>query len=556
MAAAAASSAAVPAAARAAAPVPRPVARTMRAEAASNERFADKQKEGDVRSKNIVAAKAVADAIRTSLGPKGMDKMIETKDGEVLITNDGATIMSHMQVFHPTARMLVELSKAQDIEAGDGTTSVVVLCGSMLNQCQKLLSKGIHPTHITEAFQSAAAKAEEVLDSVAIPVDLEDRPSLVQAATTSLASKVISAHSDVLAPLAVDAVLRVLDPAMPDNVDLDNIKVVKALGGTVEEAELIEGLVFPKRASHVASGPTRIAGAKIGLIQFCLSAPKTDMENTVVVSEYSAMDRVLDSERKHILKLCKAIKASGCNVLLVQKSILRDAVTDLSLHYLAKMKIMVVTNVERDDIEFVSKTVGARPVAHIDHLTPEKLGSADLAEEVSTDGGKRIVKITGVPKPCPTVCLLVRGSNKLVLDEAERSMHDALCVVRAIVKKRALIVGGGAPETEVALKLTEWANTLTGMSSVCTRAFAEALEVIPYTLAENAGLYPIHIVTELRKRHAEGCSTAGINVRSGCISDLLKEDVRQPLLVSTSAIALATETVRMILKVDDIVPVR
>ena len=444
--------------------------------------------------------------------------------------------------------------------------------------------------------------APQVLDSVAIPVDLEDRPSLVQAATTSLASKVISAHSDVLAPLAVDAVLRVLDPAMPDNVDLDNIKVVKALGGTVEEAELIEGLVFPKRASHVASGPTRIAGAKIGLIQFCLSAPKTDMENTVVVSEYSAMDRVLDSERKHILKLCKAIKASGCNVLLVQKSILRDAVTDLSLHYLvrhpspaaplscaplscappscaprpspppplsppptppplvpfaqAKMKIMVVTNVERDDIEFVSKTVGARPVAHIDHLTPEKLGSADLAEEVSTDGGKRIVKITGVPKPCPTVCLLVRGSNKLVLDEAERSMHDALCVVRAIVKKRALIVGGGAPETEVALKLTEWANTLTGMSSVCTRAFAEALEVIPYTLAENAGLYPIHIVTELRKRHAEGCSTAGINVRSGCISDLLKEDVRQPLLVSTSAIALATETVRMILKVDDIVPVR
>ncbi|KAA0167637.1 hypothetical protein FNF28_02705 [Cafeteria roenbergensis] len=517
----------------------------MRAEAASNERFADKQKEGDVRSKNIVAAKAVADAIRTSLGPKGMDKMIETKDGEVLITNDGATIMSHMQVFHPTARMLVELSKAQDIEAGDGTTSVVVLCGSMLNQCQKLLSKGIHPTHITEAFQSAATKAEEVLDSVAIPVDLEDRPSLVQAATTSLASKVISAHSDVLAPLAVDAVLRVLDPAMPDNVDLDNIKVVKALGGTVEEAELIEGLVFPKRASHVASGPTRIAGAKIGLIQFCLSAPKTDMENTVVVSEYSAMDRVLDSERKHILKLCKAIKASGCNVLLVQKSILRDA---------AKMKIMVVTNVERDDIEFVSKTVGARPVAHIDHLTPRRLASAPR-EEVSTTR-KRIVKITGVPKPCPTVCLLVRGSNKLVLDEAERSMHDALCVVRAIVKKRALIVGGGAPETEVALKLTEWANTLTGMSSVCTRAFAEALEVIPYTLAENAGLYPIHIVTELRKRHAEGCSTAGINVRSGCISDLLKEDVRQPLLVSTSAIALATETVRMILKVDDIVPVR
>jgi len=278
--------------------------------------------------------------------------------------------LRYPQVFHPTARMLVELSKAQDIEAGDGTTSVVVLCGSLLNQCQLLLEKGIHPTHITESFQRAATKAEavsvqrrlyrapavlrcptaeqaarppvlarhcpQVLDSVAIPVDLEDRASLIQAATTSLASKVISAHSDVLAPLAVEAVMRVLDPAMPDNVDLLNVKVVKALGGTVEDAELVEGLVFPKRASHVASAPSRITGAKIGLIQFCLSAPKTDMENTVVVSEYAAMDRVLDTERKHILKMCKAIRASGCNVLLVQKSILRDAVTDLSLHYLVR----------------------------------------------------------------------------------------------------------------------------------------------------------------------------------------------------------------------------
>jgi T-complex protein 1 subunit delta len=376
---------------------------------------------------------AVADAIRTSLGPKGMDKMIETKDGEVLITNDGATIMSHMQVFHPTARMLVELSKAQDIEAGDGTTSVVVLCGSLLNQCQFLLEKGIHPTHITESFQRAAAKAEEVrvcallsasaramcaltqiLISIARPVDLGDRDSLIQAATTSLASKVISAHSDVLAPLAVDAVKSVIDSAMPDNVDLGNVKIVKALGGTIDDTELVEGLVFARTASHVAGAPTRIKGAKIGLIQFCLSAPKTDMENTVVVSEYSAMDRALREERQHILSMCKKIRDSGCNVLLVQKSILRDAVTDLSLHFLAKLKIMVVTNIERDEIEFIAKTTGARPVAHIDHLTPEKLGSAEVAEETSIEGGKRVVKITGVPKPCPTVSVLVRGSNKLV----------------------------------------------------------------------------------------------------------------------------------------------
>lgn len=344
----------------------------------------------------------------------------------------------------------------------------------------------------------------QILDEIAIPIDLSDRESLIAAATTSLSSKVISGQSETLAPLAVDAVRAVMDSADATNVDLDNIKIVKALGGTVEDTELVEGLVFTQRPSRVAGAPTRIEGAKIALIQFCLSAPKTDMENTVVVSEYSAMDRVLKEERSHILAMCKKIRASGANVVLVQKSILRDAVTDLSLHFLAQMKIMVIANIERDEVEFVAKTIGARPVAHIDHLTSDKLGHADLAAEVSTDGGKKIVKITGVAKHSRTVSVLVRGSNKLVLDEADRSIHDALCVVRSLVKKRALIVGGGAPEIEISLRLTAWAKTLTGMQAYCVRAFAEALEVIPYTLAENAGMHPIQIVTELRRQHAEG----------------------------------------------------
>jgi T-complex protein 1 subunit delta len=379
---------------------------------------------------------------------------------------------------------------------------------------------------------------------------------LVKAATTSLASKVVSQSSEDLAPLAVDAVLSVIDAATADNVDLNNIKLVKALGGTIDETEIVRGLVFANKASHVAGAPARMANAKIGLVQFCLSAPKTDIENQVVVSEYSQMDRILKDERKYILDMCKKIAATGCNVLLVQKSILRDAVNDLSLHYLAKMKIVVVKDIERDDIEFISKTAGCLPVAHIDSFTPEKLGTAELVEEVSVGGGHKVIKITGVPNPGRTISMLVRGSNKLVLDEAERSIHDALCVVRSLVKKKYMIAGGGAPEIEVALQLTNWSKTLTGMHAVCVRAFAEAMEIIPYTLAENAGMNPIAIVTELRKRHAEGLKSAGINVRKSVISDILEEHVLQPLLVSTSEIALATETVRMILKIDDMVAVR
>ncbi|XP_052270941.1 T-complex protein 1 subunit delta-like [Dreissena polymorpha] len=513
--------------------------------------YKDKDKPTQIRMSNIEAAKAVASAIRTSLGPRGMDKMIQAANGDVTITNDGATILKQMQVLHPAAKMLVELSKAQDVEAGDGTTSVCVIAGSLLDACSKLLAKGIHPTSISEAFQKASAKSMEILEGMTTPLDLNDRESLLKSASTSLNSKVVSQYSNILSPIAVDAVLRVINPAYADNVDLNDIKIVKKLGGTVEDIELIDGLVFDQKTQGVG-GPNKMEKAKIGLIQFCISPPKTDMDNSVVVSDYTQMDKVLREERQYILNIVKQIKKVGCNVLLIQKSILRDAVSDLALHFLAKMKIMVVKDIEREDIEFVCKSLNCRPIASLDHFVAESLGTAELVEEIHT-GASKIVKITGITNPGRTVTVLIRGSNKLVLEEADRSLHDALCVIRCLVKKRALIAGGGAPEIELSLKLMDYANSLTGMEQYCFREFAEALEVIPFTLAENAGLNPISTVTELRNRHAQGETTAGINVRKGAITNILEENVVQPLLVSQSAIHLASETVRSIMKIDDIV---
>ncbi|KAL4116347.1 T-complex protein 1 subunit delta [Phytophthora ramorum] len=503
----------------------------------SGETLRGKQKEKDVRMSNIIAAKAIANAIRTSLGPRGMDKMIQKGNGEVIISNDGATILSQMQVYHPTAKMLVDLSKSQDIEAGDGTTSVCVIAGALLSACEDLLLKGIHPTNISEAFGLAAVKAEELLTDMAKPVQLADREELINCVNTSLSSKVISEYSDRLSPIAVDAVLK--------------------LGGTIDDSQLVEGLVFSKGFNKTASGagPSVIENAKVALIQFCLSAPKADMESNVVINDYAAMDRILREERKYILNLCKKVKKSGANVLLIQKSILRDATNDLSLHFLAKMGIRVITDIERNDIEHIATTLGCLPVANIEYLTPEKLGTAGLVQE-ETVGGHKVVKITEIVNPGKTVSILVRGSNKLVLEEAERSLHDALCVVRSLVKKRFLICGGGAPEIQVAQKLAAYGRTLEGTASYCLQSFADAMEVVPYTLAENAGLHPIGIVTELRAKHAQGHTSMGINVRKGAISDMYELNVLQPLLVNTSEIALATECVRMILKIDDIVMVR
>merc|ERR1711959_591915 len=515
--------------------------------------YDDKSDTEDVRYRNMVAAKAIADIVRTSLGPRGMDKMVVDSRGDVVVTNDGATILKQIQVQSPAARMLVELSRAQDTEAGDGTTTVVVIAGSLLNSAKSLLTK-LHPNVISRSFRMASDKAVEILESMASPIDLSDRDTMIKNASTSLNSKIISQNSSLLAPLAVDAVMKVTDPGA-ENCDLSDIKLIKCFGGTVDESEMVDGIVFPKKAAHFAGGPTRIENAKIGLIQFCISPPKTDMENSVVVSDYAAMDRILREEKQYILKICKQIKASGCNVLLIQKSILRDAVNDLALHFLAKLKIMVVRDIERDEVEFICKALKCLPVATADNFTADKLGSAALCEEVTVGVGK-VVKVTGIANSGKVATMLLRGSNKMLLDEAERSFHDSLCATRCLVKKSFLICGGGAPEIELAIRLAEYAKTLEGQESYCVRAFSEALEIVPYTLAENAGLNPMNIVTELRNRHVNGEKFAGINVRKGAITDMHEENVLQPLLVDTSAIQLATECVRAILKIDDIVPTR
>lgn len=357
-----------------------------------------------------------------------MDKMVVSKTGEVIITNDGATILARMEVAHPAAKMLVDLAKSQDTEAGDGTTSVTVLCGAILEAAQRLLEKGIHPTIISEAFLTAEKKAEQYIEAISRPVDLGDRDELIKVASTSLNSKVVSANAAVLAPIAVDAMLRIIDPATSTNVDLRDVAIVKKLGGTIDDTELVDGLVFTQKAVKVAGGPTRVANAKIGLIQFCLSPPKTDIDQSVIVSDYAQMDRILKEERKYMLDMCKQIAKTGCNVLLVQKSILRDAVTDLSLHFLAKLKILVVTDIERDDVEFICKTVGCHPIASIESFVVEKLGRAELVAEEATPDSK-IVRVTGVPNPGKTVTIFVRASNRMVLDEVRRSAPLLLLLV-------------------------------------------------------------------------------------------------------------------------------
>ncbi|KAK7054776.1 T-complex protein 1 subunit delta [Paramarasmius palmivorus] len=519
----------------------------------ANAAFNDKGKPMELRLSNMVAAKAISDAVRTSLGPRGMDKMIQTSKGEVVITNDGATILKSIQALHPAAKMaslLVDLSAAQDVEAGDGTTSVVVLAGSLLGAAEKMLQKGIHPTIIAEAFFKAFAKATEYLTDISTPVDLGDKASLLRAASTSLNSKIVSQYSSTLAPIAVAAVTRLVTPTS-SNVDLRDIRVVKKVGGTIEDTELVEGVVLNQNVVTAAGGPTRMEKAKIAIIQFQLSAPKPDMDNTVVINDYRQMDKVIKEGRQYLLNICKKIKKANCNVLLIQKSILRDAVDDTSLNFLKRLNIMVVKDVERDEIQFLSKSLGCKPIADIEAFTEDKLGAADLVEEF-------LSRVSKWSKSLESKTAAERSAfwRWEAITSSLRSARGVYMMRSVLSDVWALIGGGGAPEIHVSRMLSQYAQSLRGMEAYCIQAYADALEVIPTTLAENAGLNPIAIVTELRNRHALGERNAGINVRKGLISNILEEDVVQPLLVSTSAVELATETVCLLLKIDDYVQAR
>ena len=327
------------------------------------------------------------------------------------------------------------------------------MAGALLRACQDLMAKGIHPTAISDGFEVALRKALEIIEGMAQPVDLNNRQQLIENAITSLSSKVVSHHSDLLAPMAVDAILKVINKETATNVDLRDIHVSKKLGGTIDDSELIDGLCFvDKTANRFAGGSGKVHNAKIGLIQFPLSAPKSDMDSNICVSDYTAIDRLLKEERKHIVELVKKVIKTGVNVVLLQKSILREAVSDLALHFLAKKNVMVIKDIERDQVDFISRTLNATPVAHIDQFTADKLGHAELVEEVS-QGGCKVIKVTGCPNQGKTISILLRGSNQLVLDEAERSLHDSLCVVRALVKNRSLVPGGACVEMEVSYQL-------------------------------------------------------------------------------------------------------
>ncbi|CAI4933634.1 ANL_HP_G0181470.mRNA.1.CDS.1 [Saccharomyces cerevisiae] len=524
----------------------------MSAKVPSNATFKNKEKPQEVRKANIIAARSVADAIRTSLGPKGMDKMIKTSRGEIIISNDGHTILKQMAILHPVARMLVEVSAAQDSEAGDGTTSVVILTGALLGAAERLLNKGIHPTIIADSFQSAAKRSVDILLEMCHKVSLSDREQLVRAASTSLSSKIVSQYSSFLAPLAVDSVLKISDENSK-NVDLNDIRLVKKVGGTIDDTEMIDGVVLTQTAIKSAGGPTRKEKAKIGLIQFQISPPKPDTENNIIVNDYRQMDKILKEERAYLLNICKKIKKVKCNVLLIQKSILRDAVNDLALHFLSKLNIMVVKDIEREEIEFLSKGLGCKPIADIELFTEDRLGSADLVEEIDSDGSK-IVRVTGIRNnnARPTVSVVIRGANNMIIDETERSLHDALCVIRCLVKERGLIAGGGAPEIEISRRLSKEARSMEGVQAFIWQEFASALEVIPTTLAENAGLNSIKVVTELRSKHENGELNDGISVRRSGTTNTYEEHILQPVLVSTSAITLASECVKSILRIDDI----
>lgn len=500
----------------------------------------------------ILAAKSVADAVQSSLGPLGCDKLIQKKSGEVIITNDGATILKHMGAAHPAAKLMVSMSQAQDVAAGDGTTSVVLFAGAFLTAAKILLEKKLHPSVVSDALKLTSEESVKIIDAMKIPFTLDQKQILVEAAQTSLSSKLASNWTDILAPIAVECVLKILDG---DQVDLRDIRVVQKVGGVLDDSELIDGIVFTHKIQKNAEHSSLIENAKVALIQFQISPPKTDMESQVILSDYNQIDRVQREQRSYIIKLVNAIAKTGANVILLQKSILREAISDLALHFLSKKGILVVKDVDREEVDFVCRTLGCQPIASVEGLSAEKLGYAGKVEEVRTSGGS-IVRITGLKTVSKTVTVLLRGSNELMIGEAERSLHDAFCVIRSLCYERFLLPGGGAAEVEIAVKLAKKADEIGGEIGHCMGIFADCLDVVPYTLAENAGLNPLEVVTALREAHLKGNKNHGVSVKYHGSSDMEKENVLQPYLVTKSAITFASETVRMILKVDDILATR
>jgi thermosome len=493
-----------------------------------------------------MATKIVAEAVKSALGPKGMDKMLVDSFGDVTITSDGRTILSEMDIQHPAAKMMVEVSKTQDDEVGDGTTSAVIIAGELLGKAEDLIDKNVHPTVIIDGYRKAAEKALEVLEKIAIPVRSNDRQWLKRVAMTAMASKLVADHKEQLAEIASDAVLHVAEKVGKEyKVDIDDIMVEKKPGESLTETRLINGIVVDKEVIHPGM-PKRVENAKIVLLDTAMEIEKTEFDAKINIESPDQMEAFLQQEESMLKDMVEKVAKTGANVIVAQKGI-----DDLVQHFLARKQILAVRRVKKSDMEKLAKATGGKIITNLDDISAKDLGYAELVEERKI-GDDKMTFIEGCKNP-KSVAILIRGGTERIVAEAERSIHDALCVARDVVREPKVVAGGGSPELEVAKALREYAQTLPGREQLAVSAYAEALESIPLTLSENAGLDPIDIISELRARHEKGEVWAGVDVLEGKPKNLEKVGVFEPLAVKKQIIKSATEAATMILKIDDVI---
>ena len=510
-------------------------------------------KEGTGRSRgreaqhtNITAAKIVGESVRSALGPKGMDKMLVDNFGDVTITSDGRTILDEMDVQNPAAKMLVEVAKAQDNEAGDGTTSAVVIAGELLSKAEELLDKNIHSTVIIDGYKLAQDKALETLEKIAIPVDLKSSDYLKKAAVTSMASKLVAEYKEYLADIVVKAMLAVAEK--DGNVykaDVDDVLVEKKTGESLKDTSLINGIVIDKEIVH-SGMPKRVEKAKIALLDSSLEIEKTEYDAKLNIESPDQIEAFLKQEESMLKAMVDKIVASGANVVVCQKGI-----DDMVQHFLSRKGIAAIRRAKKSDMERLAKATGGSIVSNLESLTAKDLGEAALVEERKIAEDK-MTFIEGCKHP-KAVTILIRGSSPRMNSETERSIHDALCVVRDLLREPKIVAGGSAPELEMSKVLKKYAETMSGREQLAVKAFAEALEVITTTLSENAGLDPIDILSELRSRHEKGETWAGIEVLSGKVQDMSKAGVFEPIAVKKQIIKSASEAAMMLLRIDDVI---
>ncbi len=496
---------------------------------------------------NIAAAKAVADAVRSTLGPRGMDKMLVDSLGDVVITNDGVTILKEIDIEHPAAKMLVEVAKTQDEEAGDGTTTAVILAGELLKRAEDLIDQNIHPTVIAAGFRQAAEKAREVLEKVASKITIKDTETLRKVAMTAMSSKSASGHKELLADISVKAVTTVAEQRADGSyfVDDDNIQIVKKQGGSIADTSMVDGIIVDKERVHPGM-PSEVKDAKIALVDAALEVKKTEIDAKIEITDPTQLQAFLNEEEAMLKRMVETVKKSGATAVFCQKGI-----DDLAQHYLAKQGIYAVRRVKKSDMEKLAKATGGKVVTKLDELSKDDLGFAKLVYEKKI-GDDEMTFVTGCKNP-KAVSILLRGGTEHVVDELERSLEDATSVVAVGIEDGKVITGGGSSAMEIALALRDFASTVGGREQIAIESFADAVEVIPRTLSENAGLDPIDILIELRKEHKKGNKAAGINVFTGKVSDMKKEDVIEPIRVGTQAISSATDAAVMVLRIDDVI---